>query len=360
MGILKHLHIVYMIIFLIYIPYLHAIDSENINTKKRVNVQKSKQSKYRVNSFTDIKIEKKKEQKQEEKEEKAQEKQIATKKAKPIQKSHDAQLRYLQSLRYEVFSLKEQLGTKQQTSVPYGNYIDKKTSAQRFNALAQSYNDALKKSGLFAGVSMGVLDIYTSGYRDNQLVVTRITPLVYGGSGGYQKFFNHYVGTRLYGGLFTSFFNDVYTYDIKNGMTSLVPNPYGGKGNLESFYMLAFMSADVLFEFPLGNSFKHYIGGFMGLNIGIMYYRPYATHPQHGNYYPASYLWNYNLQVDYSLNLGMNLTFYNIHRIEFGLGIPFSYLSLPGFAESANTFETIPANFWRSAVFLLHYRLLIK
>lgn len=55
-------------------------------------------------------------------------------------------MRYLQSLRYEVMSLKEQIGDDFQVSVPYGHYVDDKTSAQRFNALTQSYNDALKKA----------------------------------------------------------------------------------------------------------------------------------------------------------------------------------------------------------------------
>lgn len=348
MGILKTLSCI--LVFMCFMPYLYGIDSSETNVKKRIHVNDDKRSNYKVNNFTTINLNSTKKVKKEEPKKEIQ---------KPA-KSYEEKLRYLQSLRYEVMSLKEQIGDDFQVSVPYGHYVDDKTSAQRFNALTQSYNDALKKSGLFAGVSMGVLDIYTSGYIDNNLVITRITPLVYGGSGGYQKFFNHYVGTRLYGGLFTSFFNDIYTYDIKNGTTAPVKNPYGGDGTLQSFYMLAFMSADVLFEFPFDKTFKNYIGGFMGLNIGVMYYRPYASHPQKGDYYPAKYIWNYNLQVDYSFNLGMSLTFNNIHRVEVGLGIPFSYLSLPGFAESADVLEKIPSNFWRSAVFLANYRMLIK
>ena len=361
--------------FICYMPLLYSQDSKKTSTKKSINIKKSKN--YKVTNFTNINISED-QTKQKPKEEAKQKQDIATQnkkdtESKPNKKNnevklskeeYEAKLRYLHGLRYEVMSLKTQLGDNEQISVPYGNYIDKKTSAQRFNALTQSYNDALKKSGLFAGVSFGVLDIYTSGYKDNQFITTRITPIVIGGSGGYQKFFNHYVGTRLYGGLFTSFFSDVYTYDVKNGSSSAVQNPYGGSGNLQSFYMLAFMSADLLFEFPLDNTFTNYIGGFMGLNIGIMYYRPYALRPSSISdkeyYYPASFLWNYNLQVDYSFNLGMSLTLDNVHRIELGLGIPFSYLSLPGFSETANILETTATNFWRSAVMLLNYKLLIK
>lgn len=355
MGILKYF--IFISVFIYYTSFLYAQDSKEASTKKSINVKKSK--KYKVTNFTNINLNDKRTQ-QKPKEEVKQEQ---DKKVK-IDKDYESQLRYLHGLRYEVMSLKEQLGDNEQISVPYGNYIDKKTSAQRFNALTQSYNDALKKSGLFVGVSFGVLDIYTSGYRDNQFIMTRITPIVIGGSGGYQKFFNHYVGTRLYGGLFTSFFSDIYTYDVKNGSGSIVQNPYSGDGNLQSFYMLAFMSADLLFEFPLDHKFKNYIGGFMGLNIGIMYYRPYEmrkinSFPYYYPY-PASFLWNYNLQVDYSFNLGISLTLSNVHRFELGLGIPFSYLSLPGFAESENVLETTTTNFWRSAVMMLNYRLLLK
>lgn len=347
MGILKYLFCI--ILFICFVPYTYALDSKETSIKKSIHVKDDKRSNYKINNFTNININSTKKEKQEE-----------PKNEVKTTKSYEYKLRYLQSLRYEVMSLKEQIGDDFQASVPYGNYIDDKASAIKFNALTQSYNDALKKSGLFVGVNIGFLNIYTNGYIDNNLITTRIKPLVYGGNGGYQKFFNQYIGTRLYGGFFTSFFNDVYTYNVENGATSLVKNPYGGNGNLESFYMLAFMSADLLFEFPLDNSFKKYIGGFMGINIGIMYYRPYASHPQKGNYYPAKYIWNYNLQVDYSFNLGTSLTFNNIHRVELGLNIPLSYLSLPGFSESANMFEKIPANFWRSAVFLANYRILIK
>ena len=271
----------------------------------------------------------------------------------------EEKLKYLQALRYEVFSLKQQLGKDIAESIPYDDYLYKKTSAKKFNALAQSYNDASKKSGLFAGLGIGVVDIYTSGNVDNEFVITRITPIIYNLNGGYQKFFNHYMGVRLYGGISTSLFSDVQRYNINNGEYQMVPNPYNAGGNIQSFYALGTISADFLFEFPLTNTFRHYIGGFAGINIGFMYYRPYATHPQKGSYYPASYIWNYNLQVDYSFNLGMNFTVFDIHRIEFHLSIPFSYLSLPGLAESANIMETVPAQFWRSAIFSLNYKMII-
>lgn len=283
-----------------------------------------------------------------------------TNKNKELQTAdYEEKLKYLQALRYEVFSLKQQLGKDIAESIPYDDYLYKKTSAKKFNALAQSYNDASKKSGLFAGLGIGVVDIYTSGNVDNEFVITRITPIIYNLNGGYQKFFNHYMGVRLYGGISTSLFSDVQRYNINNGEYQMVPNPYNAGGNIQSFYALGTISADFLFEFPLTNTFRHYIGGFAGINIGFMYYRPYATHPQKGSYYPASYIWNYNLQVDYSFNLGMNFTVFDIHRIEFHLSIPFSYLSLPGLAESANIMETVPAQFWRSAIFSLNYKMII-
>ncbi len=357
-----------ILLFLLLFVRLYAEQSE-IVTKKSINVKKSDKSKYKVNPFTNINLFSKSKNKKEEADEKQQhiknQEEHTQESKRPkikntISKDYKSQLKYLNSLRYEVFSLKQQLGNKEQIHIPYGSYIDKDESAIRFNAITQGYNDALKKSGLFVGVNIGMLDIYTSGYINDELVVTRVTPIVYGGSGGYQKFFNHYVGTRLYGGLFTSLFTDISKYNISNGSTTLIPNPYGGNGNLENLYVLAFMSADLLFEFPLDLKFQHYIGGFMGLNIGMMYYRSYAKLPQNNSYYPVKYIWDYNLQVDYSFNLGINLTLYNIHRLELGLGIPFSYLTLPGFAESANPLEKIPSQFWRSAVFLINYKVILK
>ena len=194
-------------------------------------------------------------------------------------------------------TLDDKLGKDIAESIPYDDYLYKKTSAKKFNALAQSYNDASKKSGLFAGLGIGVVDIYTSGNVDNEFVITRITPIIYNLNGGYQKFFNHYMGVRLYGGISTSLFSDVQRYNINNGEYQMVPNPYNAGGNIQSFYALGTISADFLFEFPLTNTFRHYIGGFAGINIGFMYYRPYATHPQKGSYYPASYIWNYKPHV---------------------------------------------------------------
>lgn len=354
MGILK-----YFISIFCCMSFLYAQDSKQPYLKS-INITKSK--KYNVINFTDIHIYSKQTQKKPQDEVKQkQDKKIFNKQRN---KDYESQLHYLNILRYEVMSLKSQLGDKEQISVPYGSYIDKKESAQRFNALMQGYNDALKKSGFFVGANFGVLDIYTSGYRNNNFIMTCITPIVVGGNGGYQRFFNHYFGTRLYGGFFASSLNDIYTYDVKNGASQVVKNPYSGVGNLQSLYGLAFMSADILFEFPLDYTFKNYIGGFMGLNIGIMYYRPYELRSNYNfpffKIHPASFLWNYNLQVDYSFNLGMSLTFDNINRIELGLGIPFSYLELPGFAESENPLETTATNFWRSAVILFNYRLLLK
>ncbi|RDU66359.1 hypothetical protein CQA53_03825 [Helicobacter didelphidarum] len=271
--------------------------------------------------------------------------------------SYEKKFYYLQSLRYEVFSLKQQLGDEATNDVPYGDYIDSTLSAKTFNALAQSYNDAKQKSGLFVGIETGVLDIYTSGYRGTDFIVTRITPIVLGLSGGYQKFFNHYVGTRIYGGIYTTTLANLKQYNINNGESTNIQD--GNGQDLVSYYALGFMSVDLLFEFPLDKKFRHYIGGFVGINIGGMYYRPYIHRTTQKDYYPANYIWDYNLQVDYSLNLGVNLTLSNIHRLEIGLNVPLAFLALPGFAVSANPLETTPAQFWRSGIFHIGYKVIV-
>ncbi|MWV61771.1 outer membrane beta-barrel protein [Helicobacter saguini] len=280
----------------------------------------------------------------------------------PLKDNYADKLRELYSLRYEVFSLKQQLGDSFKADIPYGNIIDSDSSYNKFNTLAQGYNDAQAKSGFFGGINIGFVDIYTSGcanMRDVEnpqytpggtaaqtikgcdITITQTKPFVFGGNGGYQRFFNHYIGTRLWGGVFSTWLGDTQKYNLNTGMYENATTLTGK--DIDSYYALAHMSADILFEFPLDSKFKHYIGAFIGINIGVMYYRPYIRRDSVyvngqtlNRYYPANYIWNYNLQVDYSLNLGFNLTISNKNRIEFGLFVPLAFLELPGFKEVAS------------------------
>lgn len=322
-----------------------------------------------------------------------------------IESSYADKLRELYSLRYEVFSLKQQLGESFKADIPYGNIINADSSYNKFNTLAQGFNDAQAKSGFFGGINVGFVDIYTSGcinMRDVRnpsytpggsaaefikgcdVTITQTKPFVFGGNGGYQRFFNHYIGTRLWGGVFSTWLGDTQKYNLNTGMYENATTLTGR--DIDTYYALAHMSADILFEFPLDSKFKHYIGAFIGINIGIMYYRPYIRRDNVyvdgktlNRYYPADYIWNYNLQVDYSLNVGFNLTLSNKNRIEFGLFVPLAFLELPGFKEIASNTATgtesdiyiNPQNpttpqpiistpqkpdFWRSSVFNISFK----
>ncbi|RDU71969.1 outer membrane beta-barrel protein [Helicobacter aurati] len=272
---------------------------------------------------------------------------------KELQTYHE-KLKYLQSLRYEVFNLREQIHAKGGTlesNLPYGNYLADNHSARKFNAIAQTYDDGLSKSGFFIGVGAGILDVFSGATINNNntenVLVTRISPLVLSMRGGYQRFFNHYVGARIYGGIFlpATFFTPINEIDLKNAANYIINN------TMQGFYTLGHLSVDVLFEVPLDSKFQHFIGGFTGINIGIMYYRTYDN-----KHHPVPYIWDYNLQVDYSFNIGVNLTFYSAHRIEMGLAVPFAYLTLPGFAQEANNARN--PEFWRSAIFSVNYHLI--
>lgn len=305
---------------------------------------------------------------------------------------YDSKFKHLMNLRYEVFSLKQQLGDDiNNADIPYGAFVPLDSSASKYNALAQSYNDASAKSGFFGGASFGIMDIYTSGCikAGNRAVeingqitevpscnatTTHSTPIVFGGSGGYQRFFNHYIGTRLWGGIFSTLLANVQEYNINNGMYENKLDLLGQ--SVQSYYLLAHMSADLLFEFPISKRFNHYIGAFAGINIGVMYYRPFVHRTMQGDYYPADYIWSYNLQVDYSLNVGFNVTLFNKNRLEISMALPLAFLELPGFKQiasgtytgsesdifvsSQNMITTPPKpDFWRGALFAINFKRLI-
>lgn len=266
--------------------------------------------------------------------------------------SYNEKLDYLKSLRQQVFDLRRQIedsGASLESNLPYGDYISDSKSAVVYNAIAQTYNDGALKSGLLVGAGIGFMDGFSSakvsrgGSSTN--LVTRISPFMLGFRGGYQKFFNHYIGTRFYGGIFTplTLFTALSEIDLGNAAN------YVENKDLQAIYILGNLSVDILFEAPLDRRFRHFVGGFVGINIGGMYYRTYNK-----SYYPVEYIWDYNLQVDYSFSLGISLTLYEVHRAEVGLNIPFAYLALPGLSKEAS--GAVDAEFWRSALFSLNYQ----
>lgn len=281
--------------------------------------------------------------------------------------TYKQKLDYLEDLRYEVFILRNKIldkGVDIKTNLPYSEYIRDDDSAIRFNALAQAYSDGYAKTGFFVGAGVGMLDVFTSGISQvvrnpaasnndivQTLVVTRVSPFVYSFRGGYQRFLNHHIGARIYGGIFSPLllFTPVNNIDLRNGANDF-------RNDLSAFYALGQLSVDLLFEVPIGSKFSSYIGGFAGISVGMMYYRTYLL----SNNKPtaAPYIWDYALKVDYSFNLGASLTIANLHRFEISLNVPFAYLDLPGFAvEDSNI---IRAELWRSALMSFNYHFVFR
>ncbi|PAF49335.1 hypothetical protein BKH43_06700 [Helicobacter sp. 13S00401-1] len=245
------------------------------------------------------------------------------------------------TLTNDITKLRLELGSDYKPALPHDTYIESKDNdyATR-NALQKIYDDADSKSGFFVGGNIGFVNLYTQDSK--KLAIA--SPFLLGLKGGYVGFVNQYFGARLTGMVNVSApLGSVNLYDVSSGNKT----PALGDTSLQAFYALAGLSADALFEFPLNYNYKHYLGGFAGVNIGTMYYRTYVNYKAH------PFIWDYNFQVDYSFNLGVSLTLFNKNRIEFYYNIPFAFLELPGFALSANSQET--PTFYRSPILLISY-----
>ena len=232
-------------------------------------------------------------------------------------------------------------------------------------AIAHKYMRSSKKSGFFVGLSAasaGITqtyadgkynmqnDVYTtikdSNGNDTQVVETTgaldssvDSPLVvrsvfvaFGGSVGYQNFFNLYFGSRIYG--------DVLIGGGNLSMESSSNNT-GSKSVGTFFYMLGGLNADLLAEMPLsvfGVKQRFWrevaLGGYFGINIGVMLLSDKANNGldsfmKAGATKGANVLWNYQVQVDYGLNMGLSLSLGVLGKFEFGAKVPLDVLGLP-------------------------------
>lgn len=232
-------------------------------------------------------------------------------------------------------------------------------------AIAHKYMRSSKKSGFFVGLSAasaGITqtyadgkynmqnDVYTtikdSNGNDTQVVETTgaldssvDSPLVvrsvfvaFGGSVGYQNFFNLYFGSRIYG--------DVLIGGGNLSMESSSNNT-DSKSVGTFFYMLGGLNADLLAEMPLsvfGVKQRFWrevaLGGYFGINIGVMLLSDKANNGldsfmKAGATKGANVLWNYQVQVDYGLNMGLSLSLGVLGKFEFGAKVPLDVLGLP-------------------------------
>lgn len=239
-------------------------------------------------------------------------------------------------------------------------FADKDDAAKR--DLSRYYTLADKKSGAFASISIGFGNIsqtYTDGLynRTNNVpaddkdasscnetdksgckitgvfingtqgIAVESDVFAFGGGFGYQKFFNPYFGSRLYG----------------DGLLSAGSETIGGEKVGSFYYVLGGMNVDLLGELPFGvftkSRFweKFAVGGYFGLNIGVMLlfdesnenlYK-YVVDPSTSIYTSKDVLWNYQLQVDYGLNMGFSISFTHKYKLDIGAKVPMSVIGLP-------------------------------
>lgn len=259
-------------------------------------------------------------------------------------------------------SLLEINGIKVEPIYSQSEYIQKhfasKTLEQK-KAIAHKYMRAGNKSGIFIGASVASASItqtYADGKYNTQNSVGTTTngvfspdmtnaldssldsPLIarsvfvaFGGNVGYQNFSNLYFGSRIY--------VDVL---IGGGNLSMRKQGQGSAKSVGSFfYMLGGLNADLLGELPLsllGVKQRFWrevaLGGYFGLNIGVMLLTDKAN-SELDSFIKAdvtkseNVLWNYQIQVDYGLNMGLSLSLGILGKLEVGAKVPLSVLGLP-------------------------------
>lgn len=249
-------------------------------------------------------------------------------------------------------------------SMPYksqdyieARFIDEPESKRMKHA--KSYSIADRKSGAFSGVMLGVANL-TQNYQDGLYNRINNVPkdeagfvctdtdksgckisgifhngeqgidfvsnlFAFGGGFGYQRFFNPFLGTRLYG----------------DGLLSAGTERIGEEAVGSFYYVLGGMNVDVLAELPfsifgtLGENrvLKDMaVGLYGGLSIGVLLFFDQANEnlAKYTNGLTSKdVLWNYLLQVDYGFNLGASFSLTSRYKLDFGAKIPMSAVGLP-------------------------------
>lgn len=225
--------------------------------------------------------------------------------------------------------------------------------------LSRYYTSADKKSGAFASVMLGTSTL-TQRYQDGLYNKTNNVPkdeagfvctdtdksgckisgifhngeqgidfvsnlFAFGGGFGYQRFFNPFLGTRLYG----------------DGLLSAGTERIGKEAVGSFYYVLGGMNVDVLAELPfsifgtLGENrvLKDMaVGLYGGLSIGVLLFFDQANEnlTKYTNGLTSKdVLWNYLLQVDYGFNLGASFSLTSRYKLDFGAKVPMSAVGLP-------------------------------
>ena len=246
--------------------------------------------------------------------------------------------------------------------MPYksGDYIQARfanADSSKKTHLSKYYTSADKKSGAFASVMIGashLSQLYTDGlynktnnvpkdeagfvctdtdksgcktsgvFSNGEQGIELVSNLfAFGGGFGYQKFFNPYLGSRLYG----------------DGLLSAGKERIKDQAVGSFYYVLGGMNVDVLAELPFSlfagqnRVLKDMaVGLYGGLSIGVLLLFDQANENlvKHTNGLTSKdVLWNYLLQVDYGFNLGASFSLTSRYKLDFGAKIPMSAVGLP-------------------------------
>ncbi|MDO7811201.1 outer membrane protein [Helicobacter pylori] len=213
-----------------------------------------------------------------------------------------------------------------------------KISSKKRKKLLKSFSIADDKSGVFLGGGYAygelnlsyqgeMLDRYganaPSAFKNNIKINAPVSMISV--KFGYQKYFVPYFGTRFYGDLLLG--GGVLKEDAS-------------KQSVGSFiYVLGAVNTDLLFDMPLDfKTKKHFLGVYAGFGIGLMLYQDKPNQNGRnlvvGGYSSPNFLWKSLIEVDYTFNVGVSLTFYRKHRLEIGTKLPISYLRM-GVEEGA-------------------------
>lgn len=150
-----------------------------------------------------------------------------------------------------------------------------------------------KKSGKYLGVGLGVFQITKTYNQKSQESLPAMLSL----KTGSQTFFNKNIGIRGFFGL-----------DMATGFV----NYQLAKDPSSSFFTMISLGIDVIAEFPLTQSYKHFLGIFSGLGGGALIYADNENFKLiKKSIYTAGFL----------LEAGVTLDIFVKHRIEIGVKI---------------------------------------
>lgn len=150
-----------------------------------------------------------------------------------------------------------------------------------------------KKSGKYLGVGLGIFQITKTYNQKSQESLPAMLSL----KTGSQTFFNKNIGIRGFFGL-----------DMATGFV----NYQLAKDPSNSFFTMISLGIDVIAEFPLTQSYKHFLGIFAGLGGGALIYADNENFKLiKKSIYTAGFL----------LEAGVTLDIFVKHRIEIGVKI---------------------------------------